>query len=115
MVVRVARIMVCCASLLVSEMGYAAGIQDDSDASSPDEQIRTGFRLIVMGACRAEAAKFGGAQVDVTGTCGCAVDSLLESYSIEELAAAKTQKQQAAMLYPIIRECLASSPPAVSE
>jgi hypothetical protein len=115
MVVRVARIMVCCASLFVSQVSYAAGIQDDSEASSPDEQIRSGFRLIVMGACRAEAAKLGGGRVDVTGTCGCAVDSLLESYSIEELEAAKTEKQQAAMLYPIIRECLASSPPSVSE
>jgi hypothetical protein len=107
--------MVCCASLLVSEVAYAAGIQDDTAASSPDEDMRAGFRLIMMGGCRSEAAKLAGPRVDVTSTCGCAVDSLLESYSVEELVAAKTEKQRAAMLYPIMQQCLASSPPAVSE
>ena len=115
MVVRVARIILCSASLLVSQIAYAAGIQDDTQASSPDDEIRSGFRLLVMGACRAEAAKAGGPRVDVTSTCGCTVDSLLESYSMEEIVAAKSEKQRAAMLYPIVRQCLQVSPPAVSQ
>lgn len=112
MVVRGGRAIFFCVSLLLSQPAYSS-VEPDK-VSNSNEPSPAALRAMAVAQCKVTVAKTFGDRLDMTNTCGCMIDSLLQTYSVEDLLT-RSPKQRVAIMTPIVQQCVQISPPSVRE